>query len=118
MRKLSQDVENSIIGLTEKGCSSRIISSKLGISQSVVIRVQKRRKVSVESPLRGRPRLLNDADARHIMANMRKDKFLTPKGASLEINKDVSRWTARRALQRIGYVAAVKKINLRCRRKM
>jgi len=40
---------------------------------------------------------------------MRKDKLLTPKEASKKLSKTVSRWTARRALGRIKYVASVKK---------
>jgi len=62
-----------------------------------------------ESVLNGRRRLLTDSDARLMMSNMRKDKLLTPKEASKELNKTVGRWTARRALGRTWYVASVKK---------
>jgi len=36
-------------------------------------------------------------------------RLLTPKGASLAINKNVSEWNARRALRDIGYISSVKK---------
>lgn len=109
MKKLSPDKENSIVSLTKSGCSTRTIADKLQVSQSVVVKVQKRKNVCVENMLNGRRRLLTDSDARLMMSKMRKDKLLTPAEASKKINKGVSRWTARRALARIGYVAAVKK---------
>ena len=40
---------------------------------------------------------------------MRKNKLLAPKNAALEINKNVSEWTARRALHNIGYTSEVKR---------
>lgn len=118
MKKLSSDKENSIISLTKSGCSTRTIAEKLQISQSVVVKVQKRQNVCAEKKLNGRRRLLTDSDARLMMSKMRKNRLLTPKEASTEINKGVSRWTARRALSRIGYVAAVKKTNQLYPRKM
>lgn len=118
MKKLSPDTENSIVSMTKSGCSTRTIAEKLKISQSVVVKVQKRQNVCSESVLNGRRRLLTDSDARLMMSNMKKDKLLTPKEASKELNKTVSRWTARRALGRIGYIASVKKINQLYPRKM
>jgi len=109
MKRLSSDVENSIISLTESGCSTRNIANQLNISHSAVSKVQKRRNVPSKNTIKGRKRLLKDSDARLMMSKMRTDKFLTPKKASMDIGKDVSRWTARRALAKVGYVASVKK---------
>ena len=47
-----------------------------------------------------------------MMPEMRKNKPLTPKGASLAINKNVSHWIARRALYGIGYTSVVKEKKL------
>ena len=44
-----------------------------------------------------------------MMRTMKADILLTPQEASVAIDKNVSRWITRRALQRIGYIAAVKK---------
>ena len=38
-----------------------------------------------------------------------RNKNSTPKGASLPINKNPSKWTARRVLHNIGYTSVVKK---------
>lgn len=109
MKKISIEIENSVVCLTEKGCSSRAIAKKLGISQSAVITAQKRRNVTSRTQQKGRKKLLSDSDARLMISQMRKNRLLTPKEASLAINKNVSEWTARRALRNIGYAAAVKK---------
>lgn len=45
------------------------------------------------------------------MAEMRKNKRLTPKEASITINKPVSQWTARRAIHNIDYISDVKQSN-------
>lgn len=109
MKKLSRTVEDVIINMTKDGSSSRKIAKELNISQSAVIRVLKRRNVAPQGRVGGRRKLLTDGDARLMMRKMRADTFLTPKEASLLINKNVSRWTARRALHNIGYISAVKK---------
>ena len=109
MRKISEEMENNVVSLTDNGCTTRKISKRLGISQSAVIAVQKRRNVTPKPQVAGRKKLLKDSDARLMMSEMRKNKLLTPKGASLVINKKVSEWTARRALRDIGYISSVKK---------
>lgn len=109
MRKIDKETENSIIILTESGHSSREIADKLKVSQRSVIVVRKRRNVAFMPNTGGRPRLLKDSDARLMIREMKKNGSKTPKQAANAINKDVSEWTARRALQRIGLVAAVKK---------
>lgn len=114
MRKISAEIENSVVCLTDKSCSSRTISKRLGISQSAVIAAQKRRNVTPKPLVKGRKKLLTDSDARLMMSKMRQKKLLTPKGASMAINKNVSQWTARRALHKIGYVLSFKKTNLHC----
>ncbi|GBP08343.1 Transposable element Tc1 transposase [Eumeta japonica] len=58
---------------------------------------------------RGRPRLLSDGDARQIERLLHNKDTKTPKNAAKSIGKDVSSWTVRRALNRIGLVASVKK---------
>ena len=102
-------MDNAVVSLTENGCTTRKISKRLGISQSAVIAVQKRRNLTSKWQVAGRKKLLKDSDARLMMSEMRKNKLLTPKGASLVINKKVSEWTARRALRDIGYISSVKK---------
>lgn len=109
MRKLSRTVENSILTMTENGFSSRVIAKEIQVSQSVVIRVRKRRNITSQAQVLGRRRLLTDGDARLMMRKMKANQSLTPKEASLAINKIVSRWTARRALHNIGYISAFKK---------
>jgi len=52
---------------------------------------------------------INSIDARLMMSEMRRNKLLTPKGASLAINKNVREWTDRRALRDIRYISSVKK---------
>lgn len=109
MRKIAIDVENSIVAMTESGNSSRVIAKKLNVSQRTVIAVQKRRNVAPKPNVGGRPRLLNDSDARLMLRQMRTKSSKTPKQAALAINKNVSAPTARRALHRLGYMSAVKK---------
>lgn len=109
MKKLSRQIEDSVISMTNAGSATRIIAKQLNISQSVVIRVQKRRGVVTKAQVRGRRKLLTDSDARVMMSQLKKDKCLTPKDAAIAINKPVSRWTAARALHNIGYISAVKK---------
>jgi len=54
MRKLSEAIENNVVSLTENGVTSRAISKRLGISQSAVIAVQKRRSVTPKAQVAGR----------------------------------------------------------------
>ena len=109
MKKISREVEDKIVSMTENGLSSRKIAVELKISQSLVMRVHKRRNVKSNVKVRGRKTLLTDSDARLMMQHMKKDKCLTPGNAALDIGKPVSRWTARRSLHNIGYISAVKK---------
>lgn len=109
MKKLSVELENSVVVLTEKGHSTRKIAEKLNIGQSTVVKVQKRKNIVRAPNVGGRPRQLSDADARLMEREMRKDSSITPKQAADALNKNVSEWTARRALHRIGLLSAVKK---------
>ncbi|TMW41337.1 hypothetical protein DOY81_013584, partial [Sarcophaga bullata] len=102
MQKVSQEIEDSIVALTNDGQSSRIIAKQLNISQSVVLRVQKRRAVVPKVQNNGRKKLLTPEDARLMLSHMQKNEGLTPMLAAIAINKPVSRWTARRAVQEIG----------------
>ncbi|XP_075162757.1 uncharacterized protein LOC142235388 [Haematobia irritans] len=108
MKKLSRDVEYNIVSLTNKGSSSRKMVKELNISQSVIIRVQKGRHTTPNEQNRGRRKLLTEADARLIMAEMRQNKSVTPKNTTVAKNKQVSEYTARRVLHNIGYVSDVK----------
>ena len=109
MKKLSRAVEDNVVSLTNNGASSREIAKELNISQSVVIRVQKRRHTAPKEQTRGRRKLLTDADARFMMAEMRQNKNITTKNTFDAKNKHISEWTARRALHNISYISAVKK---------
>lgn len=71
MKKLSRTVENSIVNMTKDGSSSRMIAKELNLSQSVVIRVLKRRNVAPQGQARGIRKLLTDGDARLMMRKMR-----------------------------------------------
>ena len=102
MRKVSQEIEDRIVALTNDGQSSRIIAKQLKISQSVVLRVQKRRAVVPRVQNSGRKKLLTSEDARLMLNHMQKNEGLTPLLAAIAINKPVSRWTAKRAVQEIG----------------
>ena len=101
MQKVSQEIEDSIVALTNDGQSSRNIAKQLKISQSVVLRVQKRRSVVPQTQNNGRKKLLTPEDARLMLSHMQKNEGLTPMLAAIAINKPVSRWTARRAVQKI-----------------
>ncbi|XP_075161908.1 uncharacterized protein LOC142234632 [Haematobia irritans] len=87
-------------------CLLRKKVKELNISQSVVIRVLKRRNATSKEQTRGRRKLLTAADARLLMAEIRQNKSVTPKYTTVAKNKQVSEWTARRALHNIGYVSA------------
>lgn len=108
MRKIPVELENSVVTLTNNGLSSREIAKKLKICHSTVLCVQKKRDVKPHSIVRGRKRLLTDGDARVMERLMRRKDSLTPKLAAEQINMDVSQWTARRALRRIGLISAIK----------
>jgi len=109
VRKLSEAIKNNVVSLTENCCTSRAISKRLGISQSAVIAVQKRRNETPKAQVAGRKKLLKESDARLMMSEMRRNKLLTPKGASLTINKNVSEWTASRAQRDTRCISTVKK---------
>lgn len=108
MKKISLNLENQIVNLTENGLSCRQIAKSLNVAPSTVVSVRKRRNLKSRSTANGRPRLLTDADARHIERLMRKSDTKTPKLAAKAINKSVSDWTVRRALRKIGLVSAIK----------
>lgn len=108
MKKISLELENKIVNLIENGQSCRKIAKSLNVAPSTVVIVRKRRNLMSSSATNGRPRLLTDADARHIERLMRKNDTKTPKLAAKAINKNVSEWTIRRALRKIGLVSAVK----------
>lgn len=114
MRKISDAIENNIVTMTENGYSSRKIAQQLNISQGTVIAARKRQKIVPAPNQGGRPRLLKDSDARFMIRELKKKDSRTPKQAAAALNKHVSAWTARRALRRIGFVAAIKKKNLLC----
>lgn len=67
-----KSTENSIVAFTGSNCSTREISEQLGVSQSVVIRVQKRRSVVPKSQIRRRKKLLTNADARSMVTNIKR----------------------------------------------
>lgn len=109
MKKISVELENSVVVLTNSGNSSRKIAEILNISQRTVINIQKRRNVAHAPNVGGRPQHLSGSDARLMVQEVRKNSFVTPKKAAAMLNKNVSEWTARRAFHRIGYKSAVNK---------
>lgn len=108
MRKVSSEVEQTVVILTKNGVSTREIAKQLKLAVSTVVAVRNRRKVIPVSNVGGRPRLLTNADARQMVRRLAIDDIKTPKEAAIAINKEVSEWTARRAFRRIGFVSAVK----------
>lgn len=109
MRKMPVDIENSIISMSAKGHSSREIAQKLSLCHRTVLMVRKRKKVEMVKNKGGRPKLLTDGDARLMERLMTSKDAKTPKAAAKIVGKNVSEWTARRRLRRIGLVSAVKK---------
>lgn len=109
MRKISKNLENEIVRLSENGDSCRNIAKKLNVCHRTVSLVRKRRNLIVATSKGGRPRLLSDGDARLVERNLATKSFRTPKEAAKILNKSVSDRTVRRSLQRIGLVSAVKK---------
>lgn len=108
MKKISLQVENEILRLSESGYSSRNIAVKLKICHRTVNLVRKRRNFNEPMSRGGRPRLLSDGDARLVERLMMTKNAKTPKIAAEALNKAVSDRTVRRALRRIGLVSAVK----------
>lgn len=102
MRKTPKDIENNVINLLKN-------NEKLNLSKSTVNDIIKRCNVACNNNQGGRPRLLSDGDARQIERLLHDKAIKTPKNAAKSIGKDVSSWTARRALKIIGLVASVKK---------
>lgn len=109
MRKTPTDIENNVINLLQNNYSCRKIAEKLNLSKSTVNDIKKRQNVACNNNQGGRPRLLSDGDARQIERLLHNKDTKTPKNAAKSIGKDVSSWTVRRALNRIGLVASVKK---------
>ncbi|XP_075163221.1 uncharacterized protein LOC142235852 [Haematobia irritans] len=81
---LSRDVEDNIVSLTNNGYSSR----------KIAIRVQKRQNATPKEQIRGRRKLLTEADARLMMAEIRQNKSVTPKNTTVAKSKQVSECTA------------------------
>lgn len=109
MGKITIDVENSIVALTNQGYSSRKIAKRLKVCHRTVLLAQKRRQCNPARNAGGRPRVMSNGDARVIERMIKSREARTPMAAAKAINKDVSEWTVRRALKRIGLVASIKK---------
>ena len=113
MKKISKDIENSIISLLNKGLSSRKIAVQLGVSHSTVMRECARLRPNAQKQKAGRPAKLTIADKRNIVRNLTSGKADTAvqlakdlKGsAKIEISPD----TVRRALKEAGLKAVTKK---------
>lgn len=108
MKKISAEIENEIVFLTEKGQSAREVAKKVGVCHQTVLQVRKKRNCHPPVVKKGRKGLLTNRDARAMEHLMSRQLVKTPKIAAAAINKPVSEWTARRALRKIGLVSAVK----------
>lgn len=109
MKKIPADLENRVVVLLRNNNSIGKVVQITGLSKSTVFSVRKRNNLESSGNCGGRPRVLNDTDARHMERLIRNSSKITPKEASQIINKPTSEWTARRALKKIGMVASVKK---------
>jgi transposase len=65
MRRISQEKEQNIVALIERGRSSREIAKSVGLAQSTVNRVRKRFSTSVALPKGGRPKVLTEREKRY-----------------------------------------------------
>ena len=109
MRKTRADIGKSVINLLQNNYSCPKNAEKLNLSKSTVNDIKKRRNVACKNNQGGRPRLLSDGDARQIERLLHNKDIKIPENAVKRFGKDVSSWTVRRALNRIGLVASVKK---------
>ena len=85
MKKISKDIENSIISLLNKGLSSRKIAVQLGISHSTVMRESARLWPNAQKQKAGRPAKLTIADKRNIVRNLTSGKADT----AVQLAKDL-----------------------------
>jgi transposase len=106
MRSLSRDKENNVVALSEKGCSSREMSNVLGLSQSTVNRVRKKRGVLVELSKGGRPHVLSPSDKQFVTHLVTHGRLQTATDATRELEKEVGKHvceeTVRNALRDSG----------------
>ena len=65
MRPISQEKEQNIVALIEKGRSSREIAKSVGLAQSTINRVRKRLSTSVALSKGGRPKVLTKWEKRY-----------------------------------------------------
>ena len=113
MKKISKDIENSIVSLLDKGLSSRKIAVQLGVSHSTVMRECARLRPNAQKQKAGRPAKLTIKDKCNIIRNLTLGKMDSAvqlakdlkSSAKIEISPD----TVRRALKEAGLKAVTKK---------
>ena len=111
-----EQIRVSIWTLRNSGLSWNKIAKQVGKNRNNVRRIYKRVKFTGEctdQPRTGRPRKLNDRDARKVIDILRKSPAKTAEAVRKQANKDynlqVSTSTIQRTFKRQGYVARVKR---------
>lgn len=108
MRKFSFAIKAKVISLTKRGIWIGKTASQLKLVLSTVVVIRKRSNVVGIPNVGVFPRLLTNAVSRQIVKRLTKTDNRKPKDPALARSKTISEWTTRGALQRIGFVNAVK----------
>jgi transposase len=112
MKKISKEIENSIISLLDKDHSSWQIAAQLSVSHATVMRVHSKSRPTTQKQKGGRPKKLTVTDKRNIVRNVTSGKVDTTvdlvKTVKESIGIDVGPDTIRRSLKEAGLKAATK----------
>lgn len=112
MKRISEDIKNSIIDLIDQGISSRQIARQLGVGSTTVDKVKSTHRPNKEKPKGGRPEKLTRTDKRHLVRlatsldNATATRLAGELGESTSLT--ASPQTVRNALKQAGLKSAVK----------
>lgn len=109
MKPLADDIVRKVLFMLNEGKSVREIGTCCNIHHSSVVRIRKNCRQNLIASKGGRPRKLSDRDSRNMARLLTAGTAKTPKEAAITLGKNISEWTARRSLNRIGLQAAEKK---------
>ena len=112
IKKVLKDVEDVVVSKLCHGSSTRIGVEELNLSQSYIQRIKQQRLPSLKCPLQDRPRVLSSRQKRvciHLVILGGKENASE---AIKELREsegvNVSGWTVRRALKRVGLSSRAK----------
>lgn len=109
MKPIEGKMKSKVLCLLKSGKSVREIAKLCDISHMTVFRISKNCEIDISFHTRGRRRKLTDPESRCMAKLVTSGTARTPKEAAASIGKNVSEWTARRCLERIGLEASVRK---------